>query len=256
MIEFNFPFDPKWQEEGKIIDFGSFRNRLRLYPLYFKLGIENIKLNFGDGLENINSDQSEEELTVTFKNEVNKNISVLFFQKADTYRMTRSTNSHFFRGKSVIYNFFEKRPGLFKFKVLTLIHEAIADGIIKNAFSYKLQGGGHIGVRDFKPLELLQYPVCVIPYRYGDLIKNMIPGSSLVTYNKSIMYQIILEEPTKNISASVKCGDVKAKLTLSFDYVKEDVCYINIEFSEIGFYDCMIWVNNEAQLFFNILYTE
>ena len=32
MIEFNFPFDTKWQEEGKIITFGSFRNRLRLYP--------------------------------------------------------------------------------------------------------------------------------------------------------------------------------------------------------------------------------
>ena len=255
MIEFNFPFDSKWQEEGKIITFCSFRNRLRLYPLYFKLGIENIKLNFGDGLENINSDQTETELTITFKNEVNKNLSVLFFQKADIYRMTRSTNSHYFRDKSVIYNFFEKRPGLFKFKVLTLIHEEIADGIIKNAFPYKLQGERHIGVRDFKPLELLQYPVCVIPYRYGDLIDNMIPGSSVVTYNKSIMYKIILKEPTKIISASVVCGDVKAKLTISLDYFKEDECYINIDFSEKGFYDCMIWVNHEAQLFFNILYT-
>ena len=254
MIEFNYPFDAKWQEEGKIITFGSFRNRFRLYPLYFKLGIESIELNYGNGLENINSDQSDTVLTITFKNEVNKNISVLFYQKADIFRMSKSTTVHYFRGKSIIYNYYEKKPGLFKFEVLSLINEAIADGIIKNAFPYKFQSGVTIGQRDFNPLELSKYPVCVVPYRFGELIKDMIPGSSIVTSNQSILYTIILEEPTNKISASVKCGDVNANVSIYKDYNKEDKIYMNINFSEIGLYDCLIWVNHEAQLFFNILY--
>jgi hypothetical protein len=95
MIEFNFPFDTKWQEEDKIITFQSFRNRLRLYPLYFKLGIESIQLNHGDQLENINLDESDTKLTITFKNEVNKNISILFYQLADVFRLAKNnTTSH------------------------------------------------------------------------------------------------------------------------------------------------------------------
>ena len=168
--------------------------------------------------------------------------------------MSKSTTVHYFRGKSIIYNYYEKKPGLFKFEVLSLINEAIADGIIKNAFPYKFQSGVTIGQRDFNPLELSKYPVCVVPYRFGELIKDMIPGSSIVTSNQSILYTIILEEPTNKISASVKCGDVNANVSIYKDYNKEDKIYMNINFSEIGLYDCLIWVNHEAQLFFNILY--
>jgi len=255
MIEFNFPFDIKWQEEGKAITFDSFRNRLRLYPLYFKLDIENIELNYGNGLENINSDQSDTVLTITFKNEVNKGISALFYQKADKFRVTQSATSHYFRGKSVIYNHSEKKPGLFKFEVLSSINETIADGIINNVFPYKFQKAMTIGQRDFKPLELSKYPVCVVPYRFGELLEDMIPGSSIVTCNESIVYTILLKEPADSISALVECGDVKANATLYKDYFKDDKYCLNIVFSEIGFYDCYIWVNHKAQVFFNILYT-
>jgi len=120
MIKFNFPFGTKWQEEGEIITFGSFRNRLRLFPLYFKLGIVNIELICGQGLEIINLDESKLELTITFKNEVNKNLHELFYQKADVFRMTKSTTLHYFRGKSVIYNYSEIKPGLFKFDFFIL----------------------------------------------------------------------------------------------------------------------------------------
>ena len=254
MIEFNFPFDTKFQEEDKIITFDSFRNRLRLYPLYFKLDIENIELNYGNGLENINSDQSDTVLKITFKNEVNKEISALFYQKADIFRMSKSTTSHHFREKSIIYNYSEKNPGLFKFEVLSSINGAIADGIIKNAFPYKLQKEITNGKRDFKPDELSNYPVCVIPYRFGELIEDMIPYSSLVTNDKFISYKIILKEPPDNISASVKRGNIEANVILPPDYFKDNVYYMNILFSKYGFYDCTIWVNNEKQLFFNILY--
>jgi len=117
MIEFNFPFDSKWQEEGKIIDFWSFRNRLRLYALYFKLDIENIELNYEDGLEDADKYQIETELTITFKNEVNKNISILFYKKGqddDVFRMYENTISHCFREKSIIYNYSAEKYGLFK----------------------------------------------------------------------------------------------------------------------------------------------
>jgi len=107
-----------------------------------------------------------------------------------------------------------------------------------------------------KPLELLKYPVCVIPYRYGDLIKGMIPITSIVTSNDSITYKILLKEPTDVINASVECGDVEAEVSLLKDYSKDDVYFMVINFSEIGFYDCIIWVKKEAQLFFNILYTK
>jgi len=117
MIEFNFPFDTKGKEEGKIINFESFRNRLRLYPLYFKFCIENIKLNYGDGLGNINSDESETEFTITFKIEIKKNVKVLFYQKADVFRMINYIPSPYYRGKSIIYKYY-KKPGLFKFEVL------------------------------------------------------------------------------------------------------------------------------------------
>ena len=165
------------------------------------------------------------------------------------------TTSHYFRGKSIIYNYSEKKPGLFKFEVTSLINETIADGIIKNVFPYNFQKKLNMRQRDFKPLELSKYPVCVVPFRYGELIKDMIPCSSIVTCNRSIVYTILLKEPTDNISASLKYGDVKANVSLSSDYFKNDNYYINIVFSEIGFYDCIIWVNHKAQLFFNILYT-
>jgi hypothetical protein len=256
MIEFNFPFDTKWQEEDKIITFQSFRNRLRLYPLYFKLGIESIQLNHGDQLENINLDESDTKLTITFKNEVNKNISILFYQFADVFRLAKNnTTSHSFRGKSFIYDYSDNKPGLFKFEVSSAGVETIADGIIKNVFLYYYQKEMTMGQRDFNPLELSKYPVCVVPYRYGELIKEMIPCSSIVTCNKSIMYQILLKEPSDSVSASVKCGDVKAKVSLYSDYNNNDKYYMDIKFSEIGFYNCIIWVNSRAQVFFNILYT-
>ena len=104
-------------------------------------------------MEIINLGESEIELTITFKNEVNKNLHVLFYQKADVFRMTKSTISHYFRGKSVIYNYSEIKPGLFKFEVLSLVNETIADGIIKNAFPYEFQEEMTVGQRDFNPLE-------------------------------------------------------------------------------------------------------
>lgn len=111
------------------------------------------------------------------------------------------------------------------------------------------------GQRDFNPLELSKYPVCVVPYRYGELIKDISPSTSRVTCKWSILYTILLKEITDNIYASVKCGDVKADASFSSDYYKEDTYYLSISFSEIGLYDCIIWVNHKAQVFFNILYT-
>ena len=160
--------------------------------------------------------------------------------------MTKSTTANYFREISIIYNHSEIKPGLFKFEVLSLVNETIADWIIKNAFPYEFQEEMTVGQRDFNPLELSKYPVCVVPYRYGELVKDMTPSTSLVTCKRSILYTIILKEPTDNIYALVKCGYVKADISFSSDYYKNNNYYLSISFSEIWLYDCIILVNHKA----------
>jgi len=130
---------------------------------------------------------------------------------------------------------------------------------MKNDKPYKFLKEITMGERYFNSLELDNYHVLVVPNRYGNMIKKIIPGVSLVTCNQSIEYKIILklddDDPFWSISATVRCKAIYAKASFSPDYFKKDIYYMKIVFPEIGLYDVLIKVDGSPQILFNVLYT-
>ena len=98
--------------------------------------------------------------------------------------------------------------------------------------------------------------MCLIPFIFGDLIKGINPGYSVVTLENKIVIKILLSEPNQKVAAVVKCGDYNAELHGYYEYFDQKKYFLEITFHNFGFYNCTIWVEDKPQLFFNILYVE
>ena len=254
MIEFNYPAEKKWQKEGQILTFNSFRDRVRLYPLFFRY-LNKIEICDGNHLENIIMNELPPEFSLDFKGENHLIFSLQYYQKAHIFRKINISYESSSENTKDIIHLNKKFPGLYKFQ-FEYLGKVVSDGLIRDIFPYESSHEIRMGKRDFSPIELMKYPISVLPFRYSNLIKQLIPNTSIVTKDKSIVYQIILNEEPKKMSASVKCGDITAKHELLSDYFDPKKITLNIIFTEFGLYNCLIWVNGNVQYFFHILYSE
>lgn len=254
MIEFNYPAEKKWQKEGQILTFNSYRDRVRLYPLFF-IYLKKIEICGGNHLENIIMNELPPEFSLDFKNENHSTSSLQYYQKADIFRKIKISYERSSENTKDIIHLNKKFPGIYKFEI-EYLGKVVSDGLIRDIFPYETSNEIRIGKRDFSPTELMKYPISVLPFRYSNLIKQLIPNTSIVTNNKSIVYEIILNEEPKKMSASVKCGDITDKNELFSDYYDPKKITLNIIFTEFGLHNCLIWINGNVQCFFHILYSE
>ena len=254
IINFNFPLEEKWQEKENVITFDDFRNQIRLYSAFFKIHLEKISIFNKNTLEVEISEDTPPIWSLIFEEEIDNNISLKYYQMVDVFRKINDPYKSAYKGNERVFFLTKKKRGLFKYE-FEKFDIKIADGFIRDVTPYKLTQIT-IGQRTFTLSEFRKYPVCLIPFVFGDLIKGINPAHSVVTLDNKIVYRFLLYQPDQKVAAEVKCGDIKAEVNGYYEYYDHKQYFLEIKFNHFGFYNCIVWVEDKAQIFFNILYAE